>query len=75
MAAYALRDGLILSTRLWRIIMSDKAIGSSSTTPSRNLREDGITNPKDGRGPLRKSDDSSTKLPLHTSAPKTARPN
>jgi hypothetical protein len=39
------------------------------TAPSKNLQEDGITNPKDGRGPLRKSDDSSTKLPLHTGTP------
>ena len=34
--------------------MPDKAIGSSSTTPPKNLKEDGITNPKDGRGPLRR---------------------
>jgi hypothetical protein len=55
--------------------MPDKAIGSSNPTPRKSPREDGITNPKDGRGPLRKSDDSSTKLPLHTGAPKTARPH
>jgi hypothetical protein len=55
--------------------MPDKATGSSSTPPRKNLKEDGITNPSDGRGPLRKSDDSSTKLPLHTSAPKTTRPH
>jgi hypothetical protein len=55
--------------------MPDKTIGSSSTTPGKSLREDGITNPKDGRGPLRKSDDSSTKLPVHTGAPKTTRPH
>jgi hypothetical protein len=55
--------------------MPDKAPGSSSTTPPRNLKEDGITNPKDGRGPLRKSDDSSTKLPLQTDARKTTRPH
>ena len=57
--------------------MPDKATGSSSTrpgsTPRKDLKEDGITNPCDGRGPLRKSDDSSTKLPLHTGAPKTSR--
>ena len=50
--------------------MTDKTMGSPGTPPKKNLEEDGITNPKDGRGPLRKSDDSSTKLPLHTGAPK-----
>jgi hypothetical protein len=55
--------------------MPNKAPGPSSTTPPRNLKEDGITNPKDGRGPLRKSDDSSTKLPLQTGAHKTTRPH
>jgi hypothetical protein len=55
--------------------MSDKSIGSSGTVPKKNLREDGITNPKDGRGPLRKSDDSSTKLALQTGAPKNTRPS
>jgi hypothetical protein len=55
--------------------MPDKATGSSSTTPPKNLKEDGITNPKDGRGPLRKSDDSSTKLPLHTGAHRATRPH
>jgi hypothetical protein len=48
--------------------MPDKMIDSSRTTPKRNLQEDGVTNPRDGRGPLRKSDDSSTKLPLHAPA-------
>ena len=52
--------------------MSDKPMGSSSMPPKKNLEEDGITNPRDGRGPLRKSDDSSTKLPLHTGTPKQA---
>jgi|GEM_PF-4555524 hypothetical protein len=55
--------------------MPDKATHSSSPAPRKNLREDGITNPKDGRGPLRKSDDSSCKLPLHTGVPKPARPH
>jgi hypothetical protein len=55
--------------------MPNKATGSSSTTPPKNLKEDGITNPKDGRGPLRKSDDSSTKLPLQTGPQKTPRPH
>ena len=60
--------------------MPDKTAGSSgtsplSTPPRKNLKEDGITNPCDGRGPLRKSDDSSTRLPLHTGAPKTTRPH
>jgi hypothetical protein len=55
--------------------MPDKAMGSSGTTPTQNLKEDGVTNPKDGRGPLRKSDDSSTKLPLETGAGKNTRPN
>ncbi len=31
------------------------------TTPS---HDDGITNPRDGRGPLRPRDDQSAKLPL-----------
>jgi hypothetical protein len=55
--------------------MPHKATGSSSTTPPKNLKEDGITNPKDGRGPLRKCDDSSTKLPLHTGAHRATRPH
>lgn len=45
--------------------MPDKMTGPSPDVPKKNLQEDGITNPKDGRGPLRKSDDSSTKLPQH----------
>jgi hypothetical protein len=49
--------------------MSDKNAGSAGMPPKKNLDEDGITNPKDGRGPLRKSDDSSTKLPVNTGAP------
>ena len=53
--------------------MSHKATGSPGTAPKKNLKEDGITNPKDGRGPLRKSYDSSTKLPLETGAPKSTR--
>jgi hypothetical protein len=53
--------------------MPDKMPDSSPLAPKNNLREDGITNPKDGRGPLRKSDDSSTKLPQH--APKQIRPH
>ncbi|MDB6098240.1 MAG: hypothetical protein QOK23_383 [Gammaproteobacteria bacterium] len=48
--------------------MSHKESGPSSVKPNKNLKEDGITNPKDGRGPLRRSDDSSTKLPLQTGA-------
>jgi hypothetical protein len=48
--------------------MPDKMIDSSRITPKRNLQEDGVTNPRDGRGPLRKSDDSSTKLPQHAPA-------
>ena len=55
--------------------MPDKRIDSSRPAPQKNLQEDGITNPKDGRGPLRKSDDSSTKLPLRTAAPKQSRPH
>jgi len=43
--------------------MPDKMTDSSRDAPRKNLQEDGITNPKDGRGPLRKSDDSSTKMP------------
>jgi hypothetical protein len=48
--------------------MSHKESGPSSVKPNKNLKEDGITNPKDGRGPLRRSDESSTKLPLQTGA-------
>jgi hypothetical protein len=55
--------------------MPDKTIDSSRPAPKRNLQEDGITNPKDGRGPLRKSEDSSTKLPMHTDVPKQSRPH
>jgi len=46
--------------------MPDKMTESSRAAPKKNLQEDGITNPKDGRGPLRKSDDCSTKLPRQT---------
>jgi hypothetical protein len=55
--------------------MPDKAIGSPIAPSKQNLKEDGVTNPKDGRGPLRKSEDSSTKLPLETGAPKNTRPH
>jgi hypothetical protein len=55
--------------------MRHKVIDASRTTPKKNLLEDGVTNPRDGRGPLRKSDDSSTKLPLHARAPKPSRPH
>jgi hypothetical protein len=55
--------------------MPHKMIDTSRTTPKKNLQEDGVTNPRDGRGPLRKSDDSSTKLPLHVRAPKPSRPH
>ena len=44
---------------------------TSPPAPQKNLHEDGVTNPKDGRGPLRKSDDSSTKLPSDTEAPQS----
>lgn len=60
--------------------MSEKAIGSpaesASRTPSpapqqpapplRNSQrhDDGLTNPRDGRGPLRPRDDQAVKLPL-----------
>jgi hypothetical protein len=43
--------------------MPVKTLDSSRPAPADTLQEDGITNPKDGRGPLRKSDDSSIKLP------------
>jgi hypothetical protein len=55
--------------------MPDRVTRTSSTTPPTNLKEDGITNPKDGRGPLRKSDDASTKLPLQTGALRSTRPH
>jgi hypothetical protein len=55
--------------------MPDKIIESPRTAPKKNLQEDGVTNPRDGRGPLRKSDDSSTKLPLRPEAPKPGRPH
>jgi hypothetical protein len=43
--------------------MTDKLTDALRAAPKKNLQEDGVTNPRDGRGPLRKSDDSSTKLP------------
>jgi hypothetical protein len=55
--------------------MPDKHAASPGLAPERHLKEDGVTNPSDGRGPLRKSDDSSTKLPLHTGEQKKTRPN
>jgi hypothetical protein len=55
--------------------MPDKMTDSSRTKPTKNLQEDGVTNPRDGRGPLRKSDDSSTKLPPPTVAPQSSRPH
>jgi hypothetical protein len=55
--------------------MPDKMVDASRTAPKKNLQEDGVTNPKDGRGPLRKSADSSTKLPLHTGESKPSRPH
>jgi hypothetical protein len=55
-------------SRTGRDIMSHKESSPSNAKPNKNLKEDGITNPKDGRGPLRRSDDSSTKLPLQTDA-------
>lgn len=36
----------------------------NSLRPVRVQHEDGITNPRDGRGPLRPRDDQSAKLPL-----------
>lgn len=55
--------------------MPDKIPDLPRPAPKKNLQEDGITNPKDGRGPLRKTDDSSTRLPLQPSAPKQDRPH
>jgi hypothetical protein len=55
--------------------MPNKVTRTSSTTQRKNLQEDGITNPKDGRGPLRKVDDASTKLPLQTGAHRPTRPH
>jgi hypothetical protein len=55
--------------------MPDKMNHPSQTEPKKNLQEDGVTNPRDGRGPLRKSDDSSTRLPLHAHVPKPGRPH
>ncbi len=49
--------------------MPQKESGPSTEKLNENLKEDGITNPKDGRGPLRPSEDSSTKLPLQTDEP------
>jgi hypothetical protein len=50
--------------------MPEKMIDSPPAAPKKNLQEDGVTNPRDGRGPLRKSADSSTKLPLDRGAQK-----
>ena len=37
----------------------------STTRPPQELRQDdGVTNPRDGRGPLRPRDDQAAKLPL-----------
>jgi hypothetical protein len=38
----------------------------AAPTPPRNTlrHDDGITNPRDGRGPLRRHDDQAVKLPL-----------
>jgi hypothetical protein len=57
--------------------MSEKAIGSPTESagrgapqqpapPLRNSprHDDGVTNPRDGRGPLRPRDDQAVKLPL-----------
>jgi hypothetical protein len=54
--------------------MPEKLI-DSPTPPKKKLQEDGVTNPRDGRGPLRKSDDSSTKLPPQGGTPKPSRPH
>jgi hypothetical protein len=54
--------------------MPEKLI-DSPTPPKKALQEDGVTNPRDGRGPLRKSDDSSTKLPPQAGIPKPSRPH
>ena len=38
---------------------------AGSASPRNTLRhDDGITNPRDGRGPLRRRDDQAAKLPL-----------
>jgi hypothetical protein len=55
--------------------MPDKTTDVLRAAPKKNLQEDGITNPKDGRGPLRRSDDSSTQLPLDSAAPKQSQPH
>jgi hypothetical protein len=34
------------------------------TEPNQARHDDGITNPRDGRGPLRRCDDQAAKLPL-----------
>jgi hypothetical protein len=36
----------------------------SKPSPNRLKHDDGITNPRDGRGPLRRRDDQAAKLPL-----------
>jgi hypothetical protein len=55
--------------------MPDKMSDPPQPAPKKKLQEDGVTNPRDGRGPLRKSDDSSTKLPLHSQVPRPDRPH
>ncbi len=37
---------------------------AASSRPKTRRQDDGITNPRDGRGPLRPRDDQSAKLPL-----------
>jgi hypothetical protein len=42
-------------------ILSD---GGNASRPQNARHDDGITNPRDGRGPLRPRDDQAAKLPL-----------
>jgi hypothetical protein len=40
----------------------EDAVTRARNTPR---QDDGVTNPRDGRGPLRRRDDQAAKLPLH----------
>jgi hypothetical protein len=38
--------------------------GDNAYRPQKARHDDGLTNPRDGRGPLRRRDDQAAKLPL-----------
>jgi hypothetical protein len=45
---------------------SNRAATADTTAKKHHMpKEDGLSNPRDGRGPLRRTDDQCCKLPLH----------